>query len=201
MRESFEHDLQAQLDRERDAFRECATTADFGEALDAFSASGLRGTSADNSRGTGRAAEGLMSLRGRTLFITGASRGIGLAIALRAARDGARVAVAAKTAEPHPKLRGQFSRQPRRSRRPAARRSARRDVRSEADVTAAVEKTAAAFGGDRHLRQQRVGHQAHGDRGHLDEAVRPDASGQHAGDLPRDPGALPASRRAPTPTC
>ena len=47
-----------------------------------------------------------MSLSGKTLFITGASRGIGLAIALRAARDGANVAVVAKTAEPHPKLPG-----------------------------------------------------------------------------------------------
>jgi citronellol/citronellal dehydrogenase len=47
-----------------------------------------------------------MSLKGKTLFITGASRGIGLAIALRAARDGANVVIAAKTAEPHPKLPG-----------------------------------------------------------------------------------------------
>jgi citronellol/citronellal dehydrogenase len=47
-----------------------------------------------------------MSLAGKTLFITGASRGIGLAIALRAAKDGANIVVAAKTAEPHPKLRG-----------------------------------------------------------------------------------------------
>ena len=47
-----------------------------------------------------------MSLKGKTLFITGASRGIGKAIALRAARDGANIAVAAKTAEPHPKLPG-----------------------------------------------------------------------------------------------
>jgi citronellol/citronellal dehydrogenase len=47
-----------------------------------------------------------MSLKGKTLFITGASRGIGLAIALRAARDGANVVVAAKTTEPHPKLPG-----------------------------------------------------------------------------------------------
>lgn len=46
------------------------------------------------------------SLAGKTLFITGASRGIGKAIALRAARDGANVVVAAKTAEPHPKLPG-----------------------------------------------------------------------------------------------
>lgn len=47
-----------------------------------------------------------MSLQGKTLFITGASRGIGKAIALRAARDGANVVIAAKTAEPHPKLDG-----------------------------------------------------------------------------------------------
>jgi citronellol/citronellal dehydrogenase len=47
-----------------------------------------------------------VSLAGRTLFISGASRGIGLAIALRAARDGANVALIAKTAEPHPKLPG-----------------------------------------------------------------------------------------------
>src|ERR1700759_5326536 len=47
-----------------------------------------------------------MSLQGRTLFITGASRGIGLAIALRAAADGANVAIAAKKNEHHPKLPG-----------------------------------------------------------------------------------------------
>ncbi len=46
------------------------------------------------------------SLKGRTIFISGGSRGIGLAIALRAARDGANVAIAAKTAEPHPTLPG-----------------------------------------------------------------------------------------------
>jgi citronellol/citronellal dehydrogenase len=48
----------------------------------------------------------MATLKGKTLFITGASRGIGLAIALRAARDGANVAIAAKTAEPHPRLPG-----------------------------------------------------------------------------------------------
>ena len=45
-------------------------------------------------------------LAGRTIFITGASRGIGKAIALKAARDGANIVIAAKTAEPHPKLHG-----------------------------------------------------------------------------------------------
>ena len=47
-----------------------------------------------------------MSLKGKSLFITGASRGIGLAIALKAARDGANIAIAAKTETPHPKLEG-----------------------------------------------------------------------------------------------
>ncbi len=47
-----------------------------------------------------------MSLKGKSLFITGASRGIGLAIALKAARDGAQIAIAAKTTEPNPKLPG-----------------------------------------------------------------------------------------------
>lgn len=48
----------------------------------------------------------MTSLKGRTLFITGASRGIGLAIALRAACEGANIVVAAKTVTPHPKLEG-----------------------------------------------------------------------------------------------
>ena len=46
------------------------------------------------------------SLSGRTIFMSGGSRGIGLSIALRAARDGARIALIAKTAEPHPRLPG-----------------------------------------------------------------------------------------------
>src|SRR5687767_5953207 len=48
----------------------------------------------------------MTKLKGKTLFITGASRGIGKAIALRAARDGANIVVAAKTDQPHPKLPG-----------------------------------------------------------------------------------------------
>jgi len=48
----------------------------------------------------------MASLQGKTLFITGASRGIGLAIALRAARDGANIAIAAKSSVPNPKLPG-----------------------------------------------------------------------------------------------
>ena len=50
----------------------------------------------------------MSNLKGKTLFITGASRGIGLAIAKRAAMDGANVAIAAKTDTPHPKLPGDW---------------------------------------------------------------------------------------------
>lgn len=46
------------------------------------------------------------ALKGKTLFITGASRGIGKAIALKAAKDGANIVIAAKTSDPHPKLPG-----------------------------------------------------------------------------------------------
>ena len=87
-------------------------------------------------------------LKGRTLFITGASRGIGLAIALRAARDGANVAVAAKTSEPHPKLPGTIH-------TAAAEIEAAGgkalplmvDVRDDEQVRAAIERTAETFGG------------------------------------------------------
>ena len=48
----------------------------------------------------------MADLAGKTIFMSGGSRGIGLAMALRAARDGANVVIAAKTAEPHPKLPG-----------------------------------------------------------------------------------------------
>jgi citronellol/citronellal dehydrogenase len=89
-----------------------------------------------------------MTLKGKTLFITGASRGIGLAIALRAARDGANIAVAAKTAKPHPKLPGTVH-------TAAAEIEAAggralpivMDVRDENGVQSAIEETASAFGG------------------------------------------------------
>jgi citronellol/citronellal dehydrogenase len=88
-----------------------------------------------------------MSLAGKTLLITGASRGIGLAIALRAARDGANVAIAAKTDAPHPKLPGTIH-------TAAAEIEAAGghalplavDVRDEEAVKAAIDKTAAHFG-------------------------------------------------------
>jgi citronellol/citronellal dehydrogenase len=89
-----------------------------------------------------------MSLKNKTLFITGGSRGIGLAIALRAARDGANVTIAAKTAEPHPRLQGTIY-------TAAAEIEAAGgkclplmvDVREEAQVAAAIAQTAETFGG------------------------------------------------------
>ena len=89
-----------------------------------------------------------MSLAGKTLFITGASRGIGLAIALRAARDGANIAVAAKTAEPHPKLAGTIYSAAQEIEQAGGRALPLVvDVRDEASVTAAVRRCAQVFGG------------------------------------------------------
>ena len=89
-----------------------------------------------------------MSLAGKTLFITGASRGIGLAIGLRASRDGANVVIAAKTAEPHKKLPGTIY-----SAAEAIEQAGGQalplvvDVRDHENVQAAVEQAAARFGG------------------------------------------------------
>ncbi|HUS65483.1 MAG TPA: NAD(P)-dependent oxidoreductase [Kofleriaceae bacterium] len=90
----------------------------------------------------------MSSLEGKTLFITGASRGIGLAIALRAARDGANVTIAAKTAEPHPKLPGTIFTAAKEVE--AAGGKALPivcDIRDENQIAAAVAKTVATFGG------------------------------------------------------
>ncbi|WP_068318268.1 SDR family oxidoreductase [Polycladidibacter hongkongensis] len=88
------------------------------------------------------------TLAGKTLFITGASRGIGLAIAKRAAKDGANIAIAAKTTEPHPRLEGTIY-------TAAAELEALGgkalplavDVRDEQSVAEAMAKTAETFGG------------------------------------------------------
>jgi citronellol/citronellal dehydrogenase len=89
-----------------------------------------------------------MSLKGKVLFITGASRGIGLAIALRAAQDGAHIAIAAKTATPNPKLPGTIY---------TAAEDVERaggkalplvcDIRDEAAVESAIKTTVDTFGG------------------------------------------------------
>jgi citronellol/citronellal dehydrogenase len=89
-----------------------------------------------------------MTLKGKTLFITGASRGIGYAIALRAARDGANIAIAAKTTEPHPKLPGTIHSAAADIERAGGRALALAvDVRDEAAVDAAVRAAAEHFGG------------------------------------------------------
>ncbi|MDO8874616.1 MAG: NAD(P)-dependent oxidoreductase [Pseudolabrys sp.] len=89
-----------------------------------------------------------MSLKGKTLFITGGSRGIGLAIALKAARDGANVAIAAKTVDPHPKLEGTIHTAAAEIERAGGKALALAvDVRDEAAVKDALDKTAATFGG------------------------------------------------------
>jgi citronellol/citronellal dehydrogenase len=89
-----------------------------------------------------------MPLAGKTLFITGASRGIGLAIALRAARDGANVAIAAKTAEANPKLPGTiYSAAEEIEKAGGKALPIQCDIRFEGQVQAAVEQTVAKFGG------------------------------------------------------
>src|SRR3954471_9191660 len=89
-----------------------------------------------------------MSLKGKTLFITGGSRGIGLAISLKAAADGANVAIAAKTVEPHPKLEGTIHTAAAEIERAGGRALALQvDVRDETAVKAALDQTAAKFGG------------------------------------------------------
>ena len=89
-----------------------------------------------------------MSLKGKTLFITGASRGIGLAIALRAARDGANVAVAAKTETPHPKLPGTIHSAAEEIEKAGGKALPLVvDVRDEETVKKALDQTAAHFGG------------------------------------------------------
>ena len=122
-----------------------------------------------------------MSLASKTLFVTGASRGIGLAIALRAARDGANIAIAAKTVKPDPRLPGTIFtaaeeiekaggkalplrlRHPRRAERREGGGRDRGQVRRH-----------------RHPGEQRQRHQPHRHAGHADEALRPDAPDQRA---------------------
>ncbi len=89
-----------------------------------------------------------MSLKSKTLFITGGSRGIGLAIALKAASDGANVAIAAKTVAPHPKLEGTIHTAAAAIDKAGGRALPLQvDVRDEAAVKAALDTTAQTFGG------------------------------------------------------
>jgi citronellol/citronellal dehydrogenase len=89
-----------------------------------------------------------MSLSGKRIFVTGGSRGIGLAIALRAAQDGASIAIAAKTADPHPKLPGTIFTAAKQIEEAGGKALAIQcDIRDENQILAAVEKAATEFGG------------------------------------------------------
>ena len=89
-----------------------------------------------------------MSLAGKTIFMSGGSRGIGLAIALRAARDGATIALAAKTAEPHAKLEGTIYTAARQIEEAGGKALPLVvDIRDEHRVAEAVQQTAEKFGG------------------------------------------------------
>ena len=90
----------------------------------------------------------MADLKRKTLFITGASRGIGLAIALRAARDGANVIVAAKTTEPHPRLPGTIYTAAEEIEKAGGQAlPAAVDIRDEGQIARAVEEGVARFGG------------------------------------------------------
>ena len=89
-----------------------------------------------------------MTLRGRTLFITGASRGIGHAIALRAAADGANIVIAAKTTTPHPKLPGTIHTAAADVEKAGGQALAvPADIRDDAQVEAAIAAAVDRFGG------------------------------------------------------
>jgi citronellol/citronellal dehydrogenase len=87
------------------------------------------------------------SLSGKTLFITGASRGIGKAIALKAAQDGANIVIAAKTAEPHPKLPGTVYETAQAIEKAGGKALACIvDIRDDAHVAEAIKKAVTTFG-------------------------------------------------------
>ncbi|MEO8002097.1 MAG: NAD(P)-dependent oxidoreductase [Arenimonas sp.] len=90
----------------------------------------------------------MSDLKGKTLFVTGASRGIGLAIAMRAARDGANIVIAAKSDVPNPKLPGTIHSAAKAVEEAGGKALALRcDIREEEDVKAAVQKAVDTFGG------------------------------------------------------
>jgi len=89
-----------------------------------------------------------MSLKGKTIFMSGGSRGIGLAIAMRAARDGANIVIAAKTAEPHPKLPGTIYTAAKEIEEAGGKAlPVVCDIREEANVQRAVDAAVEKFGG------------------------------------------------------
>ena len=142
-----------------------------------------------------------MSLKGKTLFITGASRGIGLAIALRAARDGANIAVAAKTDTPHPKLPGTIHTAAAEIEKAGGKALPLVvDVREEENVKKALDRPR-RIRRHRHRGQQCERDPAHQLAADRHAPLRPDAPDQHARHLhgveARDP-ASPEGRRTRT---
>ena len=134
------------------------------------------------------------TLSGKTIFVSGASRGIGLAIALRAAQDGANVALIAKTAEPHPKLEGTVYTAAEADR--GGRRAGAADRRRHPRGGAGRGRGGAdrrPLRRHRHRDQQRERDQPRRHRGAGDEALRPDAGHQHARHLRRLQALRPAS--------
>jgi citronellol/citronellal dehydrogenase len=89
-----------------------------------------------------------MSLKDKRIFITGGSRGIGLAIAVKAARDGAKIAIAAKTSDPHPKLPGTiFTAAEEINKAGGEALPIQCDIRDEEQIAAAIDQTVSKFGG------------------------------------------------------
>ena len=117
-----------------------------------------------------------MSLAGKTLFMSGGSRGIGLAIALRAARDGANIVIAAKTADPDPRLEGTIH-----TAAAAIEAAGGKalplvvDIRDEERVKAAVAEAVARIRRHRYSHQQRQRHPTDRHARHARQALRPDA--------------------------
>jgi citronellol/citronellal dehydrogenase len=137
-----------------------------------------------------------MSLAGKTIFITGASRGIGLAIAKRAAADGANVAIAAKTTEPHPKLPGTIYTAAEEIEAAGGKALALVcDIRFEDQVQAAVDKTVETFGGLDICINNASAISPTPTVGYGDEALRPDERHQHPRHLSYLQGVHPAPAR------
>lgn len=117
-------------------------------AMDVKAARARSANDADYSHFRGAASRPAGSLKGLTLFVSGASRGIGLAIALRAARDGANVIIAAKTVTPQPNLPGTIYTAAAEVEKAGGRALAVAcDIRSEESVQKAIDAGVAAFGG------------------------------------------------------